>query len=155
MVHATPVAESALRDEQARMTAIFSRSPGTNTVAQVSRDLAALMDTHVGLIREENSLATAAAEVAKLKKCYDSLGLRHHGKMYNSELLAFFELRSLLDVAEAIIVAARARKESRGVHFRSDFPEPNENTWRQHTCVSRKDDGPLIETRPVNAPLSS
>ncbi|MBI3758015.1 MAG: FAD-binding protein [Deltaproteobacteria bacterium] len=154
-IRSTPVAESALRDEQARLAAIFSRSPGTHTVRQVSRDLAALMDAHAGLVREENSLATAATELTKLKERYDSLGLRHQGKMYNSELIAFFELRSLLDVAEAIIAAAQARQESRGVHYRSDFPEPNESKWRQHTCVSRRADGPLVETRTVNAPPSS
>jgi succinate dehydrogenase / fumarate reductase flavoprotein subunit len=151
----TPIAASALRDEQTRLAAIFSRLQGAYTVAQISRDLATLMDEHVSLVREESGLAVTAEKLTKLKDCYGSVGLRHQGKMYNSELLSFFELGSLLEVAEAVITAARARQESRGVHYRSDFPEPNESKWRQHTCVSRGADGPIVETRPVNAPLSS
>jgi succinate dehydrogenase/fumarate reductase flavoprotein subunit len=154
---ARPVAVGDLRlhDEERRLATIFSRPAGTDTAAQLQRELAALMDEHVGLSREASGLTVAAERLTELKSRYHSVGLRHHGKIYNAELLTFFELGSLLDVAEAVITAAQARKESRGVHQRHDFPTANDGEWRQHTLVKRGSDGPTVETRPVNSHLSS
>ena len=149
-----PVSESVVKDQQARLDAIFSRPAGDSTVAQLGHDLAALMDEHVGLMRSGSSLAAAAERLATLKERYARVGLRHHGKIYNAELVAFFELASLFDVAEAVITAAQTRTESRGVHYRSDFPLPNDSEWRQHTLVSHGVNGPRVETRPVNPHLS-
>ncbi|MBI3246090.1 MAG: FAD-binding protein [Deltaproteobacteria bacterium] len=146
--------ESIVKDPQACVDAIFSRQAGELTVARISHELAALMDEHVGLVRDGGGLAAAAERLTALKERYARVGLRHHGKIYNAELVAFFELASLLDVAEAVIMAAQARKESRGVHQRSDFPLPNDKEWRQHTLVSHGVNGPIVETRPVNSHLS-
>jgi len=139
-----------VKDQHAHLEAIFSRQAGEDTVVKISHELAAVMDAHVGLVRESSGLAVAAKELAALKSRYAQVGLRHHGKMYNAELIAFFELASLLDAAEAVITAAQMRKESRGVHYRSDFPMPNDYGSRQHTVVSQGANGPLVVTRPVN-----
>jgi succinate dehydrogenase/fumarate reductase flavoprotein subunit len=74
--------------------------------------------------------------------------------MFNHELTSFLELGSLLDVAEAIVAAAQARKESRGVHYRSDYSQSNDGEWRKHSLVSQGTDGPTVETRPVNTGYS-
>jgi len=145
-----PVLEAIVKDQHAHLEAIFSRQAGEDTVVKISHELAAVMDAHVGLVRESSGLAVAAKELAALKSRYAQVGLRHHGKMYNAELIAFFELASLLDAAEAVITAAQMRKESRGVHYRSDFPMPNDYGSRQHTVVSQGANGPLVATRPVN-----
>jgi fumarate reductase flavoprotein subunit len=148
------VADSRPSEEQQRVEALFSREAGEDTVARICRDLSTLMDAHVGLVRDENGLATAAQGLAGLKQRHGRVGLRHRGKVYNTEFLSLLELGSLLDVAEAVITAAQARKESRGVHQRSDFPIMNDKEWRQHTCVSRRNGDPTVETRPVTSSLS-
>jgi succinate dehydrogenase / fumarate reductase flavoprotein subunit len=150
-VRPTLLPEAVMKDQDARLNAIFSRPAGEDTVARISHDLAALMDEHVGLVRDGNGLATAAEQLTALQERYARVGLRHHGKIYNAELIAFFELASLLDVAEAVVAAAQARKESRGVHYRGDFPLPNDEEWRQHTLVLHGANSPIVETRPVNA----
>lgn len=150
----TPLSESLAKDHQTRVEALFSRSAGEDTVARISQELAALMDEHVGLVRDDAGLTTAAKQLSALRERYARVGLRHHGKIYNTELVAYFELASLLDVAEAVIVAAQARKESRGAHYRSDFPSLNDSAWRRHTVVSQGVNGPMVETRPVNSLLS-
>jgi succinate dehydrogenase / fumarate reductase, flavoprotein subunit len=150
----TSLPESIEKDQHARVDAIFSRQSGEFTVARISHELAALMDEHVGLVRDGGGLAAAAERLIALKAHYARVGLRHHGKIYNAELVTFFELAALLDVAEAVITAAQARKESRGVHQRSDFPLLNDRDWRQHTLVSYGVNGPRVETRPVNSSLS-
>ena len=102
-------------------------------------------------MRDGAGLSAAAEGLMTVKERYARVGLRHHGKMFNHELSTFLELGSLLDVAEAVIAAAQARKESRGVHYRRDFPTSNEREWRKHTLVLHRSESPIVEIRPVNA----
>jgi succinate dehydrogenase / fumarate reductase flavoprotein subunit len=149
------VAYARLHAGQQRLESIFSRQPTDDTVARIIHDLAVLMTESVGLVRDGAGLSAAAERLVTLKERYARVGLRHHGKMFNHELSAFLELGPLLDVAEAIISAAQARKESRGVHYRRDFPVSDDEGWRKHTFVLHGTDSPTIEMRPVNASRSS
>jgi succinate dehydrogenase/fumarate reductase flavoprotein subunit len=151
---ACTIADAQLRDAQAALTALDARPAGGDTVTQITRDLGMLMETRVGLVRGGESLAEATRQLTALRNRYARVGLRHHGKMYNHELLSVLELGSLIDVAEAVIAAAQMRKESRGVHQRRDFPEQNEAEWRKHTLVSQSAQGPHVDTRPINVPPS-
>ena len=145
------VAYARLHDGQQFLESIFSRQSTNDTVARIIHDLAVLMTEKVGLVRDGAGLSAAAERLVTLKERYARVGLRHHGKMFNHELGAFLELGSLLDVAEAVITAAQARKESRGVHYRRDFPVSNDEGWRKHTFVLYGTDGPIIEIRSVDA----
>ena len=55
----------------------------------------------------------------------------------------------MLEVAEAVVVAAIERKESRGAQFRTDFPERNDEEWLKHIDVSLSGDGPSVDYSPV------
>jgi succinate dehydrogenase / fumarate reductase flavoprotein subunit len=145
------VAYARLHDGQQHLESLFSRQSTDDTVARILHDLAVLMTEKVGLVRDGAGLSAAAEGLMTVKERHARVGLRHHGKMFNHELSAFLELGSLLDVAEAVITAAQARKESRGVHYRRDFSTLNEREWRRHTLVLHGADGPIVEIRPVNA----
>lgn len=146
------IADSALQDAQHALAAIFSRpTTSGDTVVAIQRTLANTMAEHVGLVRDEAGLREAARCVADLQARYAQVGLRHHGKMYNHELLTFYELGALLDAAGAIVAAAQERQESRGVHQRRDFPATNDAEGAYHSLVTRGPDGPILTTSPVNA----
>ena len=149
------IADSALQDARRTLEAVFSRPVSGDTVVTIQRVLASTMAEHVGLVRDEAGLREAAGCVADLQARYAQVGLRHHGKMYNHELLSFYELGALLDVAGAIVIAAQARQESRGVHQRSDFPATNDAEGPYHSIVKRGPDGPSLSTSPVNAGQSA
>ena len=149
------IADSALQDARRTLEAVFSRPVSGDTVVTIQRVLASTMAEHVGLVRDEAGLREAAGCVADLQARYAQVGLRHHGKMYNHELLSFYELGALLDVAGAIVIAAQARQESRGVHQRSDFPATNDAEGPYHSIVERGPDGPVLSTSPVNAGQSA
>ncbi len=149
------IADSTLQDARRTLEAIFSRPASEDTVVTIQRALASAMAEHVGLVRDEAGLREAARCVADLQTRYTQVGLRHHGKMYNHELLTFYELGALLDVAAAIVTAAQERQESRGVHHRSDFPATNDTEWQHHSLVRHGPDGPHLTTSPVNAGQSA
>ncbi len=150
------ITDSALQDAQRTLEAVFSRpTTSGDTVVTIQRALASTMAEHVGLVRDEAGLREAARCVADLQARYAQVGLRHHGKMYNHELLSFYELGALLDVAGAIVAAAQERKESRGVHYRSDFPATNDAEGSYHSLVTCGPDGPVLTTSPVNAGQSA
>jgi succinate dehydrogenase/fumarate reductase flavoprotein subunit len=148
------VAYARLHDGQQHFESIFSRQSTDDTVARIIHDLAVLMDEKVGLVRDGAGLSAAAEGLMTVKARYARVGLRHHGKMFNHELSTFLELGSLLDGAEAVITAAQARKESRGAHYRRDFPTLNNEGWRRHTLVLYGPDGPIVEIRPFNTSRS-
>jgi succinate dehydrogenase/fumarate reductase flavoprotein subunit len=144
------IADTLLGDTERELEVVFSRPSSEDTVVKIYRELAAKMADKVGLVRDETGLQDAAQCVAALKTRYTQVGLRHRGKLYNHELLTWYELGSLLDVAQAVVVAAQARKESRGVHQRGDFPTTNDTEWRQHSLVTAGPAGPIFATSPVN-----
>jgi succinate dehydrogenase / fumarate reductase flavoprotein subunit len=58
-------------------------------------------------------------------------------------------LESLLTLAHTILVSALAREESRGAHFREDFPERDDENWLKHTLVRETQAGPRLSYKPV------
>ena len=71
------------------------------------------------------------------------------GRVFNTELLEAREVGYLLDCAEATVAGALAREESRGAHFREDFPERNDTDWLKHTLAYRREGGPDMRYKPV------
>ena len=70
--------------------------------------------------------------------------------MFNQDVIGWIELGYMLDVAEAIVVGAQERKESRGAQFRTDFPERNDEQWLKHIDISANGaDVPKVSYSPV------
>ena len=74
----------------------------------------------------------------------DNPGLR-----FNTELMEALELESLLGLAEAILLSAMAREESRGAHSREDFPQRDDQNWLKHTLIQKAEDGSRLFYKPV------
>jgi len=95
--------------------------------------------------RDAAGLATAAEVVARLKEEAPRAAIDDKGTVFNQDVIAAFELGYMLDVAEAIVLAAQERRESRGAQFRIDFPRRDDAGWLHHITVSRNgDDAPQV-----------
>jgi succinate dehydrogenase / fumarate reductase flavoprotein subunit len=68
---------------------------------------------------------------------------------FNMNLVNVLELQSMLEVAEVVLVGAYARTESRGAHFRVDFPKRDDERWLKHTIAYKTPDGPRLDYSPV------
>ena len=129
-------------------------STGSERVAAIRRELQHTMDRNAQVYRTEESLAQAAADIAGLKRRYPRVAITDKGTRFNSDLLEAIELGFLLDLAEVLVISARARTESRGGHFREDYPHRNDDTFMRHTMAYLNPDSivrleymPVVQTR--------
>jgi succinate dehydrogenase / fumarate reductase flavoprotein subunit len=150
--HQRNPSRSQLADEERRLTSLVGpgkTSGDQDTTLKLHAELAKLMDRNVGLARDVSSLESALDHISQLKERYSRIRLRNASLIYNFELTSYLELGSLLNIAELVTRSAQVRTESRGAHWRTDFPQRNDNQWNRHTIVSQVDGAPYIGTRSV------
>ncbi|MFD1273863.1 succinate dehydrogenase flavoprotein subunit [Streptomyces kaempferi] len=133
-------------------------STGTERVATIRLELQECMDANVMVFRTEQTIKTAVEKIAELRERYKNVSIQDKGKRFNTDLLEAIELGNLLDLAEVMAVSALARKESRGGHYREDYPNRDDVNFMRHTMAYREvgDDGtesirldykPVVQTR--------
>lgn len=133
-------------------------STGTERVAVLRRELQECMDANVMVFRTEQTIKTAVEKIAELRERYRNVSIQDKGRRFNTDLLEAIELGNLLDLAEVMAVSALARKESRGGHYREDYPNRDDINFMRHTMAYREvgDDGtesirldykPVVQTR--------
>jgi succinate dehydrogenase / fumarate reductase, flavoprotein subunit len=136
------------QDTADRIRRIQERTRGERTHALRSAMQRVMME-HCSVFRHREGLVRALTEVRGLQAACGEVAIDNHGPRFNSDLLEALELESLLDLAETILVAALAREESRGAHYREDFPDRKDDHWLKHTLVGKTDQGPKVSYKPV------
>jgi succinate dehydrogenase / fumarate reductase flavoprotein subunit len=108
-----------------------------------------VMMKHCSVFRQEEDLSRARGEIQLLMDRLREVTIDNHGTRFNTDLLETLELESLLGLADVILASAIARKESRGAHFREDYPVRDDQNWLKHTLAQRTDNGPRLFHKPV------
>ncbi|MFD7902883.1 succinate dehydrogenase flavoprotein subunit [Kitasatospora sp. NPDC059747] len=108
---------------------------GDESVAQIRKELQETMDANAMVYRTGATLKQAVEDIAALKERYKNVSIQDKGFRYNTDLLEAVELGNLLDLAEVLAVSALAREESRGGHYREDFPTRDDVKFMQHTMA--------------------
>ncbi len=122
---------------------------GGERIADLRRELQETMDRNVQVFRDEASMTEAAGVVADLKKRYENIAIHDRGLRFNTDLLEAIELGFLIDLAEVVIAGALARKESRGGHYREDYPTRDDENFMVHTMAYAASDGVKLDYKPV------
>lgn len=112
--------------------------PDGERVADIRRALQETMDANAQVFRTEDSLRTALDDIRALRKRYTAVSVQDKSRTFNTDLLEAVELGFLLDIAETVVVGALNRKESRGGHFREDFPDRDDAQYMRHTMAYRR-----------------
>lgn len=124
---------------------------GRESISKIRDELAVLMAEKVGVFRDAEKLESALGKVKELKDRFKSVGFNGAGSLkYNFEVVNYYDTKANLDVAEAIVAGAILREESRGSHFRTDFPMRDDKKFLHHTLAYYSEDGVRLDTKRVN-----
>ena len=127
---------------------LFSRNTAERW-SQVRLDLGRAMDWNMGVYRDEEGMQTLLDSLDGFKERYKHVSLQDKGRVFNTDLIFTLELGFMLDCAESIVLGGIERKESRGAHSRTDYPNRDDENWLKHVLVTRTEDGPEVSHLPV------
>jgi len=137
---------SALEAAAARCAAPLGRAGGAEVYA-IQRELRDLMWERAGLVRDAEGLGVAAVTLQRLTERLEVVGVPGHGSL-NTAWQDWLNLDSQLTAAQLVVASALARRESRGAHWRRDFPAPAA-TAPVSIRVQRRDGAPVVWEEPV------
>ncbi|HUE26806.1 MAG TPA: FAD-binding protein, partial [Solirubrobacteraceae bacterium] len=127
---------SRIADAEQEIAAIFARPPEGRRIGAIKNELGETMNQYVAVFRDADGLAKALEIVLRLREEAAKAPVDDRGTIFNQDVIGAIELGYMLDCAEATVVAAQERTESRGAQFRTDFPERNDQQWLKHIDVT-------------------
>ncbi|MBX7212729.1 MAG: succinate dehydrogenase flavoprotein subunit [Thermoflexales bacterium] len=128
---------------------VLRNGKGGEDAAKIRKSLQVMMDDNVGVYRTGPGLEAAITHIRELQARYKNVAAKDKGMLWNTDLMEAWELGALLDLAEVTAVSALARQESRGGHFREDFPTRNDADFLKHTFVTVKNGKIELSSKPV------
>ncbi len=137
-----------LATEQSRVQQLLARE-GSFRAWQIREELGQTMSLNLGLVRTHESMSAAISAITALTHLAMTVTVQDKGRVFNTDLVQALELQSLLDVAETIVASALPRKESRGAHYRSDYPVRDDQHWLRHSLIPRTHEGTALTYEPV------
>ncbi len=137
--------ESASRDMVSRVL----NSTGKERAADIRDTLQDEMMDKASVFRDAQGLTALRKKLGELRERYRQVKSEDRGAHYNTELLEVIELGCLLDLAEVLVESALAREESRGGHYREDFPKRDDANWLKHTLAYQTSNGIELKFKPV------
>jgi succinate dehydrogenase / fumarate reductase flavoprotein subunit len=129
-----PLEQTAHRAAEASLNDIRNGT-GKEKQGQIRKDLQVHMDENVGVFRTGNGLETAIEEIKELQERFKHIHIDDKGLRWNTDLMEAWELGCLLDLAEVTAISALARTESRGAHYREDYPNRDDQNFLKHSLA--------------------
>lgn len=125
----------ALLEMEARIEQITSNGNNGSAVHQIEREIGRILRDGVGVFRDKSGLQSASAELTELQTPVDEIGLKTSAHKSSPEVASTLRLSGRLKLARTIAEGALARKESRGSHYREDFPNRDDENWLNRTLA--------------------
>ncbi|MBO0350758.1 FAD-binding protein, partial [Phormidium pseudopriestleyi FRX01] len=122
---------------------------GTHRIGVVRQGFQDAMSDHCGVFRSDELMREGLKQLEHFQQQYQQIYLDDKGKLWNTEIIEALELRSLMVVGQLILSSALNRQESRGAHFREDYPDRDDDQFLKHTLSYYSPAGVDIRYRPV------
>lgn len=134
---------------QAKISA-FTEGKGKERYANIREELQDSMTKLAGVFRCKEDMTKLIGIIKELQERFKEVTIDDKGKAFNLDLLEAFEVGNLLSFSEVMVEGALAREESRGAHFRTDFPTRDDKKWLRHTFAWSTEKGVILDhTREV------
>jgi len=143
-----PLPDDPERYARQQIEALLRREKG-ESVAEIRSTLQSEMMDKCSVFRTGTNLLLLSKTIQNLKDRYRGVAIQDRGKRFNTELMEAWELGCLLDVADCTVASASQRAESRGAHYREDFPKRDDVHWLKHTLAYKKEEGWEFRYKPV------
>jgi fumarate reductase flavoprotein subunit len=141
----TRVVHDFLRREQLRMDDLIDGG-GTEDAAAIRARMQEIMTARVAIFRDGKDLEAAVAELRQLLVRSRNIGLKCKSRANNPELVTAYRVQKMLKLAVCVAYGALQRTESRGAHFRADFPRRDDAQWLKRTLATWNEDGDTVPT---------
>ncbi len=142
------ISADPLRTVEEKITRLMNHKGGEKVDPLWKRMQSIMMDDG-SVFRNERGLKKGIEEIRILKERHQDIEIVNKGKAFHFELMEAIELGHQLDLSEVILFSAFHRKESRGAHFREDFPARADRYYLKHTLVFQTPKGPEVRYKPV------
>lgn len=137
-----------IQEEEKRIVQIVARD-GKENQYEIRTAMQEIMEKNAGIVRKEKELETGLSKIKELKKRFKNIGIKQKNLIFSNELINVLELEAMLEISESLLVAAKARKESRGAHLRTDYPKRDDEKFLKHFMVTKGSRGPKLTDFPV------
>ncbi len=144
--HVLPLPADAGEFSQARLARLDNQSGG-ESVAEVGDAMRRVMQKHCGVFRFPELMAEGVAQIKQVAQRVANTQIGDKSRVFNTARIEALELDNLIEVAQATMIAAEARRESRGAHAREDFPERDDVNWLKHSLYFKE--GHRLDYKPV------
>ncbi len=116
---------------------------------QIRRELREVMDKDFYVFRNGRDMEEGLKKIRELRERAEKMYVADKNKVYNLDLIYTLETYNMVQVSEAIALGAYLRAESRGAHYRTDYPKRDDKNWLKHTLVWLTKDGLEVGYEPV------
>ena len=115
----------------------------------IKKELNATMERYFGVFRNEDDMKEGVRRIRRLKERYQNISIDDKSNAFNTDLIFTIEVGYMLDLAEIVAIGALNRKESRGAHYRIDYPKRDDVNWLKHTLAYYTKEGPRFDHTPI------
>ncbi|HEY7676826.1 MAG TPA: FAD-binding protein, partial [Candidatus Methylomirabilis sp.] len=143
----------AERQRQQELTKQIYGMDGTENPYVIHKELGEVMTDNVTVVRYNENLQNADNAIRAYQERWKRINIQDAARWANQAVPFTRALRNMLELARVIVQGALRRDESRGAHYKPDFPERNDQQWLKTTKAKWTPDGPALSYDPVDISL--
>ncbi len=136
-------------DQEKKQINDILHNKGKENPYDIMKEMQETMDECSNIVRTQKKLEKGIKKIKNLQKRFQKIKIEQSHKVFNNELINALELKNMLTLTEIALLAAKTRKESRGGHYRSDYPKRNDNRFLKHLLAGKTQSGPKLTEKDV------